>query len=74
MTRKTIKGSKLLDHLDQARRAYANDRCQIDDDARMEEKEKGVWVQAWVWVPDSEVVVEFTIGPALKNLFKKEQH
>ena len=33
-----------------AKEQYANDDCEIDDDARLLETGNGVWVQAWVWL------------------------
>lgn len=57
----TIPASRLPDHLAEARKQYANDRVKIEDDARMREAPKGVWVQAWLWVPDNEVVIEVRI-------------
>lgn len=57
MTRKErndIRKAKIL----KARELYASDELEIDDSAQMSEPgddgDKGVWIQAWVWVPDEE--------------------
>lgn len=35
----------------QASKLYADDECEIDDDAGTSQADTGTWVQAWVWVP-----------------------
>jgi hypothetical protein len=37
-----------------ARRKYASDTVEIDKGAKVSVAEKGVWVQAWVWLPNEE--------------------
>ncbi len=38
------------DYREAARRSYANEHCQIDDDAPIADAPTGAWVQAWVFV------------------------
>lgn len=43
--------------LARARALYANgsdDNIEIDDHALVSKCDNGVWVQAWVWVPDEQ--------------------
>jgi hypothetical protein len=55
--------SKKLDPLavrNYARDTYANGNIEVDDDAKLapvinEGKLKGVWVEAWVWVPAEDI-------------------
>lgn len=42
-------------HIAQAREAYANDECEIDDNPMVSEGDDGVWVSAWVWVSNAEL-------------------
>lgn len=39
----------------QARELFACEELEIDDDAQLSEANDGTWVQAWVWVPATEV-------------------
>lgn len=44
--------------IDYASRAYANpsdDDIEIDDSPQVLEAEEGMWVAAWLWVPNSEL-------------------
>ena len=46
-----------LDEIEAARKAYAHgsdDNVEVDDDALVSRGEDGVWVQAWVWVRNTE--------------------
>jgi hypothetical protein len=40
-----------------AQEQFQNDECEIDEDAGTSESDKGIWVQAWVWVafPDCQL-------------------
>jgi hypothetical protein len=42
------------DEIVAAREMYADDDIQIDDDAAASRADDGVWVSAWVWVPNEE--------------------
>ena len=45
------------DEIDAARKAYAHgsdDNIEVDDNALVSRGEDGVWVQAWVWVRNTE--------------------
>lgn len=37
--------------IDRARGEYADDDVAIDDDALCSRESKGVWIQAWVYLP-----------------------
>lgn len=37
-----------------ARGLYADDDCEIDDGARVSGADGGLWVAAWVWLPNGE--------------------
>ena len=37
-----------------AKELYQNDDCEIDTGALTSEADNGIWVQAWVWIPNSE--------------------
>lgn len=44
-------------YIARAREVYQDDNCEIDDVARLSKVnsgDQGAWVQAWVWVPDSD--------------------
>lgn len=38
------------DEIERARNEYANDECEIDDEAGTSRSDEGTWVQAWVWL------------------------
>lgn len=38
-----------------ARKAYASDDVEIDDNPRISTADGGMWVQAWVWVGDEDL-------------------
>lgn len=40
--------------MDAASALYASDDIQVDGDAELSEADDGAWVQAWVWVSDSD--------------------
>lgn len=40
------------DEIRKAREIYETDDIQIDTPSRVSVAEKGVWVQAWVWLPN----------------------
>lgn len=42
------------DAIEQAREQYADDDLEIDDNPTVSPTDEGVWVSAWVWVPNSE--------------------
>ena len=42
-------------YIDQAKREYEDNDIEIDHDAAVEKVDNGAWVQAWVWVYDSEL-------------------
>lgn len=42
------------DEIIMARRKYASDTIEIDEDAKVSVADTGVWVQAWVWLPNEE--------------------
>jgi hypothetical protein len=33
---------------------FATDECQIDDDAQVSEADEGVWIAAWLWLPEED--------------------
>lgn len=39
--------------IERAKEMYEDDDIAIDTDARISVTDDGVWVQAWVWVPDA---------------------
>lgn len=42
------------EQIERASKLYGDDDCVIDDDATISEVDEGVWVQAWVWLPNEE--------------------
>ena len=40
------------EEIDEARAMYADDDINIDDGAKASRADEGVWVAAWVWVPN----------------------
>jgi hypothetical protein len=42
------------DEREQAREMYGSDDVEIDGNARTSRADDGVWVGAWVWVPNDE--------------------
>jgi len=42
------------EQIKQARKDYANDDVEIDDNAKTSETDDGVWVSAWVWLKNKE--------------------
>ena len=45
---------KTYSYIARARDEYADSDLAIDDDAKVSESDEGVWVQAWVWLRNSE--------------------
>ena len=42
--------------IEAARNLYANDECEIDDDACISDaRPEGLWVSAWVWVANDDL-------------------
>lgn len=37
-----------------AKELYQNDDCEVDTGALTSEADDGIWVQAWVWVPNKD--------------------
>lgn len=42
------------EQIDRARKLHCSDDINVDDDAVVSVADEGVWVQAWVWVPNPE--------------------
>lgn len=38
-----------------ARELFESDTLEVDDDAKVSWTEGGVWVQAWLWIPDEDL-------------------
>ena len=41
-------------YLEAAKALYETDEVQVDPDAKFSESDDGVWVQAWVFVPETQ--------------------
>lgn len=54
MTNVLLRVSASAEQIERARDEYQTDDIEIDDDAMVSraEEENGMWVSAWVWLPD----------------------
>lgn len=52
------------DAIAEARKAYANDVLEIDDNPLLSIADSGVWVSAWVWVATSEMEEDEPVADA----------
>ena len=39
-------------YIEQARIRYQTNEIEIDDNAKLSKSDSGVWVAAWVWLPN----------------------
>jgi len=57
LERNVMKKITRKQYIARAREIHQDDDCEIDDNARLSKPEggdEGAWVQAWVWVADSD--------------------